>query len=146
MYYLKEEPTCFVFKNKNEFFIKINIFLEIILYKVLFIKKVIGLEYKNFSSSCLNTKESLKLIKRFYSNIKNENQIIKLINKQSKLKKNSTIILCLGGKFKVKDWGLVNWSTLIKLIIKYKKKQKFLIIGGGKYEKKKSKPFTKRIS
>ena len=145
MYYLKEEPTCFAFKNKNEFFTKINIFLERILYKILFVKKIIGLEYKNFTNSSFNKKESLKLIKRFYFNKVDENQIIKLITKQNELKKKSTIILCLGGKFKVKDWGLINWSTLIRLIIEFKKKQKFLIIGSGKNEKKKANHLKKEF-
>jgi heptosyltransferase III len=143
MYYLKEEPTCFIFKNTNKFFTKINIFIEKVFLKILFIKKIIGLEYKNFTNTPFQEKESLRLIKRFYLNLVDENQIIDLITIRDRLKKKSEIILCLGGKFKVKDWGLVNWATLIELIIKYKKNQKFLIIGNGENEKNKAKYLLK---
>ncbi len=143
MYYLKEEPTCFILNNKNIFFTKINILVEKIFFKILSVKKIIGLEYINFTNTSFQEKESLRLIKRFYHNPLNENQIVDLISKPKKLKKKLKIILCLGGKFKVKDWGLVNWTTLIKLIIKYKKNQKFLIIGNGKNENDKAKYLLK---
>lgn len=139
MYYLKEEPTCFVYKNTNKFFTKFNIFIEKIFFRILLVKRVIGLEYKNFIVNTFSEKESLRLIKRFYLNPLDENQIINLIHKKNKLKKNSKIILCLGGKYKIKDWGLINWITLIKSLIKFKKKQEFLIIGYGKKERDVSK-------
>ena len=139
IYYLKEEPTCFVYKNTNRFFIKLNIFIEKIFFKILLVKKIIGLEYKNFIEKTFQEKESLRLIKRFYLNQFDEKQILNLITKPNKLKKNSKIILCLGGKYKIKDWGLINWVALIKLIIKFKKKQEFLIIGYGKKERDVSK-------
>tara|TARA_B100000989_G_scaffold43163_1_gene27490 strand:- start:3227 stop:4234 length:1008 start_codon:yes stop_codon:yes gene_type:complete len=144
MYYLKEEPTSFVFKNINNFFTKTNIFLEKIFFKILFVKKIIGLENNNFTNNLSNKKESIKLIQRFYFNVIDENQIINLFTKK-KSKKKSTIILCFGGKFKVKDWGLINWSNLISLIIKYKKKQKFLIIGSGENEKNKANYLQKKF-
>lgn len=50
MYYLKEEPTCFIFKNSNKFFTKINIFFENIFFKIFFIKKIFGLKFENFSN------------------------------------------------------------------------------------------------
>lgn len=138
MYYLKEEPTQFVFKNNNKYFIKINIFIEKIFFKILFVKKILGLEFNNFIESSLNKKESLRLIKRFNFPKIEENEILQLIHYKSNFKKNSTIILCIGGKFKVKDWGLINWINLIKLILKHKKYQKFLVIGNGKDEKNKA--------
>ena len=82
MYYLKEEPTCFGLKNSNNFFKKINIFLEKIFFKILFIKKIIGLEHKNFINNFPNKKESVRLIKRFYYDIVDENQIISLFKKK----------------------------------------------------------------
>ncbi|MEL0176962.1 MAG: hypothetical protein VW810_01530, partial [Pelagibacteraceae bacterium] len=47
----------------------INIFLEKVLFKILFIKKIIGLEHKNFINNFPNKKESVRLIKRFYYDI-----------------------------------------------------------------------------
>lgn len=143
MYYLKEEPTCFIFKNTNKFFTNINIFFENIFFKILFINKILGLEIKNFTTKTYHEKESLRLIKRFYLKPADENQLINLISPQNKVKKGKQIILCFGGKFKVKDWGLTNWEILIKLIIKYKKKQKFLIIGNSKDEINKAKYLIK---
>jgi ADP-heptose:LPS heptosyltransferase len=142
MYYLKEDPTCFIFKNTNKFFTKINIFFEYIFFKILFIKKILGLEFKNFVTDTYHEKESLRLIKRFYLKPANEDEIINSIS-QNNIIKNKTIIICFGGKFKVKDWGLSNWEALIKLIIKYKKKQKFLIIGNSKDETDKAKYLVK---
>lgn len=138
MYYLKEEPTCFIFNNEKIFFRRVNIFLEKIFFKLLFVKKIIGLEYNKFLQILSSEKESLRLIKRLDFNIDNENRIIDLISKKKKLKKNSMIVICLGGKFKVKDWGLDNWQNLIELIIKYRIKQQFLIIGNGSDEKYKA--------
>ena len=53
--------------------------------------------------------------------------------------KNTSIILCIGGKFKIKDWGLKNWIKLLRLVIENNKKTKFIIIGSGKIEVKKAK-------
>lgn len=138
MYYLKEDPTNFIFKTKNKFKIKLNIFIEFFLFKILKVKEIVGLNHNNFNSYT-NKKESLKLIKRFHKKIIDENNIIKLFSKRKNLKKNSDIILCLGGKFRIKDWGLDNWIKLVRYIINNNKKQKLIIIGNGKIEKKKAK-------
>lgn len=137
MYYLKEDPTSFFLKNKNEFSIKVNILIEFFLLKLLMVRKIEGLDYKNFNSID-NQKESLKLIERFYKNKINEKNIIKYFSKSKNFKMKSDIILCLGGKFKVKDWGLNNWIKLIRKITQNNQKQKFIIIGGGKVEYKKA--------
>ena len=65
MYYLKEDPTNFLFNNNGKFSITLNILIEFFILKLLKVKKIEGLDYQNFDSST-NQKESLKLIKRFY--------------------------------------------------------------------------------
>ena len=137
MYYLKEDPTNFLFNNNGKFSITLNILIEFFILKLLKVKKIEGLDCQNFDSST-NQKESLKLIKRFYKKKIDEKSILKLFSKPKDLKKNSDIILCLGGKFKIKDWGLNNWIKLIRLIIYNNKKQRFIIIGGGKIDYKKA--------
>ena len=144
MHYLKEEPTNFIFKNNNKISIKINSLLEFFFFKVLLVKKIFGLDSQNFDNKN-NKKESLRLINRFYKNRINEENIIKLLYQKNTFKKNSNIILCLGGKFKIKDWGFNNWLNLIKLIIRKNNKQKFIIIGSGKIESKKAKLLTKNF-
>ncbi len=144
MHYLKEEPTSFILKNNNKISIKINSLLEFFFFKILQVKKIIGLNSKNFDNKS-NQKESLRLINRLYKDKINEENIIKLLNQKNKIKKNTDIILCLGGKFKVKDWGLNNWLNLIKLIIDKNKKQKFIIIGSGKTESQKAKLLKKNF-
>lgn len=135
MYYLKEDPTNFFFKNKTKFNIKANILIEYYFFKLLQVTEILGLKYDNFEIDN-NQKESLKLVKRFNKKKIDENNIIALFS-QKNYKKNSDIILCLGGKYKIKDWGLHNWIKLIRHIIHNNKVQKFIIIGAGKAEKKK---------
>ena len=65
MYYLKEEPTAFILKNKNKFSLKLNILIEFTLFKLLNVKKIIGLDENSFNLKS-REKESLNLIKRIY--------------------------------------------------------------------------------
>lgn len=138
MYYLKEDPTNFIFKKKNKFAIKLNILIEFFVFKLLGVKEIIGLDHNNFNSFD-NEKESLKLIGRFFKKKIDENNIVKLFSRRKNFRKNSDIILCLGGKFKIKDWGLDNWIKLVRYIINNNKKQKLIIIGNGKIENEKAK-------
>lgn len=138
MYYLKEEPTAFILKNKNKFSLKLNILIEFTLFKLLNVKKIIGLDENSFNLKS-REKESLNLIKRIYKKKINEKNIINTLLNRKVTIKNPNIILCIGGKFKIKDWGLKNWIKLLRLIIENNKKQKFILIGSGKSENRKAK-------
>ena len=137
MYYLKEDPTNFISKKNSKFSLKLNILIEFFFFKILKVKKIQGLEYQNFETKN-NKKESLKLIERFHKKEINEEKILKFFSKPKNFKYKSDIILCLGGKFPIKDWGLSNWIKLIRIIISNNKKQKFIIIGGGNADHKKA--------
>ena len=78
MYYLKEEPTAFILKNKNKFSLKLNILIEFTLFKLLNVKKIIGLDENSFNLKS-REKESLNLIKRIYKKKIDETNILILI-------------------------------------------------------------------
>lgn len=136
LFYLKEEPTNIIpkiFHINNSY---CNIFLEYIFFKCLLVKKVSGLNKDSFIKfkDRIYKKESINLINRFYKKKFNENHLIKNLFCKEKILKNE-IIICMGGKFKIKDWGYQNWAELITLINNYKKSIKFLLIGGGESDK-----------
>lgn len=139
LYYLKESPINF-FNSLDSSFLVLRIFLEKIFLNLLLIKNITGLEYKNFKKKKLKShykKEYSSLFYRIFKNDLNEEKFLSSINNlfcnYNKTPKN--IVICVGGKYSIKDWGVTNWVELIEKILKYKKNTKITLIGSGRNEK-----------
>lgn len=140
LYYLKESPINF-FNSLDSSFLVLRIFLEKIFLRLLLIKNIIGLEYKNFKKEKLKThykKEYSSLFYRIFKRELDEEKFLSGINSlfSSLNKSPKNIVICVGGKYFIKDWGATNWVELIEKILKYKKNTKITLIGSGKNEKK----------
>lgn len=138
LFYLKEEPTNIVPKILNIKNTFLNIFFEYIFFKCLLVKNVNGLNKKSFKkdNNGIYIKESVNLINRFYTKKFNENNLIKNLYIKNNKTKNE-VVICMGGKFKIKDWGFKNWIELLTLINNHKKRIKFILIGGGESDRRK---------
>ena len=140
LYYLKESPINFLY-NPDSSFLGLRVILERIFIRLLFIKNITGLEYKSFLKKKIKPhykKEYSSLFYRIFKKDLNEGMFLNSINNlfNSHNRKRKNIIICVGGKYSIKDWGINNWIKLIEKILKYRKNSKILLIGSGKNEKK----------